>query len=514
MHPLSRIFSGIAARFGASEPVQTKAAVAAPVSSIVPHDFFSAHVSPVEITPVLAWNYYKNIAPFAKVVDLIADSVASLTPLVQVNGVPVDGHPVSNFLMRPGFNRTRRRFIKELTVQYLVTGTAYVHAIGNPAFPPVALDVLKTKFLSTYPGPDMWPDRYLYAEGSRSISFQRNGNPRDPQWVDEQTALAEIIPIYDMDGDRRGIGLPRLNAIRSDIELRLKGIVHNTSVLDKGARLSGILSFRESMTPEQEMAVQQAVGAKMSGAGNAGGVMVTSGGQADFNPLSQSMKDMDFAKLIGIVEDAIASRYNVPVTLFRTEAQTNNNYETAWNVLYDNAILPTFQIVYSGIAQLFAARFGEAIDIVHDSLTAPILARAASARARELFASNLISRNEARQLAGYEPVLGGDIIYGPMGMVPQGEDLFTAVDQALGEDGAPEKPKPRVVHMQQPGAEPANDDSEDDDESRSTGTQTRRKPARKPERAADDEGKAAFGTLFQYAESLDRKAGLMNGHVH
>ena len=441
--------------------------------------------------------------------------MASLTPLVQVDGAPVDRHPVANFLNRPGFNRTRRRFIKELTVQYLVTGTAYMHAIGNVAFPPVALDVLKSKFLSTYPGPDMWPDRYLYAEGTRSISFQRNANPRDPQWVDEQTQLAEIIPIYDMDGDHRGIGLPRLNAIRSDIELRLKGIVHNTSVLDKGARLSGVLSFKEAMSPDQEADVREMFAANAAGHSNAGSVLVTSGGAADFTALSQSMKDMDFAKLIQIVEDAMASRYNVPVTLFRTEAQTNNNYETAWNVLYDQAILPTFQIIFAGIAQLFSTRFGENIEIVHDSLTAPILARAASARARELFAANLVSRNEARQLAGYEPVLGGDIIYGPMGMVPQGEDLFTAVDQALGgeaDEGA--RPKPRVVHMQKPGADPADADSEDDDESRSTDTGTRRKPMKKPERAANDDSKAAFGTLFEFADAVADKRYRMNGHVH
>lgn len=509
MHPLSRLMSGIAARFSAPA-VQTKAAVAAPVSSVAGPNYFAAAVSPVEITPVLAWNYYKNVAPFAKVVDLIADSVASLTPLVQVNGAPVDQHPVANFLTRPGFNRTRRRFIKELTVQYLVTGTAYVHAIGNPAFPPVALDVLKSKFFSTYPGPDMWPDRYLYAEGTRSVSFQRNGNPRDPQWVDEHTGLAEVIAIYDMDGDRRGIGLPRLNAIRSDLELRLKGIVHNTSVLDKGARLSGLLSFKEAMNPEQEADVREMFRANAAGHSNAGSVMVTSGGSAEFTALSQSMKDMDFAKLIQIVEDAIASRYNVPVTLFRTEAQTNNNYETAWNILYDQAILPTFQIVYSAIAAMFSQRFGEAIEIVHDSLTAPILARASSARARELFAANLVSRNEARQLAGYEPALGGDVIYGPMGMVPQGEDLFTAVDQALGgeadDDKPAERPKPRVVHMQKPG----DQGGDEDDESRSTGTGTRRKPAKKPERAADD-GKAAFGALFRFADALESKR---LGHVH
>lgn len=151
------------------------------------------------------------------------------------------------------------------------------------------------------------------------------------------------------------------------------------------------------------------------------------------------MKDMDFAKLIGIVEDSIASRYNVPVTLFRTDAQTNNNYETAWNVLYDQAVLPTYEIITSPLSQLFSLRLKAHIEIKHDSLTSPILARQAVANSIQLHRENLISRNEARQIVGYEPVLGGDTIYGPMGEVPRGEDLFTGIDgqQRDSEQGTP-----------------------------------------------------------------------------
>jgi hypothetical protein len=215
-------------------------------------------------------------------------------------------------------------------------------------------------------------------------------------------------------------------------------------VLDKGARLSGILNFKEALSPEQEESIRNQFQSRVSGVDNAGGIMVTSGGASEFNALSQTMKDMDFSKLIQIVEDAIVSRFNIPVTLFRTEAQTNNNYETAWRVLYDQAILPSFQIVYGSLAAMFTTRLGVKIEIVHDSLTAPVLASAAVGRARELFGANLVSRNEARQIAGYEPVLGGDIIYGSAGLVPQGEDLFTGIEGS--HEGGPGSAAPVVFH--------------------------------------------------------------------
>ena len=391
----------------------------------------SQFLNPQEITPYNAWLLYKSCAPFAKVVNLIADAVASLVPLVEVDGKAVDGHPVGQFMARPGFNRTRRRLIKELTVQYLVTGTAYLHVIGDTNRPPLAFYQLKSRFISHFPGQDSWPDTYAYSEGTRNIRFQRNDSPRDPRYVDETTGLAELVPIYDMDGDYRGVGLPRLNAIKHDVELRLKGIEHNNNVMDNGARLSGILSFKNDLTSEQQQDLLGQFRSAATGAANAGKIMVTAGGESEFLQLSQSVKDMDFANLIRIVEDSIITAYNVPVTLYRPEAQTNNNYQTAWTLFYDEAVLPTFQIVYSSLAHLFSERLGENLEIVHDSLTNAVLAQAASARARELFNAHIISRNEARTIVGYEPALGGDTIYGPMGEVPVAEDFFTGNEEDL-----------------------------------------------------------------------------------
>lgn len=436
-----------------------KSAVAAPISAQPIPPAFGLLLSPQEMTPARSWMLYKNVSAFAKCVDMIADNVASLVPLVQVGGRPVADHEARMLLERPGFNRTRRRLVKELAVQYLVTGTSYLHAYGNPAAMPVALDVLKTQFVKPIPGADGWPESYLYAERTRTITFSRDQNPRDPRYLDmASNGLSELVPIYDMDGDYRGVGLPRLNAIRADVELRMKGVLHNASLLDKGARLSGIASFKDPLDEDQKAAVAEQMRAFVGGYTNAGGIMVTSAGEVDFVSTMQSARDMDFMKLMEAVEDAIAARLNIPVTLFRTSAQTNNNYETAWNVLYDQAVLPTFQIVYQSIAALISERTGEAIEIVHDALTSPILARQASARARELFGGKIITRNEARVIAGYEPVLGGDKILEPMGLVPVAEDMFTEVDAALGQPAKP-KTEPKVVPTRVTGA--ANDDQED-----------------------------------------------------
>lgn len=487
MNPKTSLWSRLTGGWG------SKSAVSVPVSARGLHSPYSFLLNKsAEVTPHDAWYLYKTSAAFAKIIDLIADNVATLTPLVKINGETVDGHIISKFLDRPGFNRTRRRFIKELAVQYLVTGTAYPHVYGNASLFPVAMDVVKSRHITSFPGADGWPESFLFSEMTRSINFVRDENVRDPRYLDSASGYSEIVPIYDLDGDRRGIGLSRLNAIRDEVELRIQGIAHNRGLLEKGARLSGVLSFKDPMDVDQRAAVQAETQAYLSGNG---GVLVTAGGDMDYKPMSQTAKDMDFVKLMAAIEDTIVSRYNVPITLFRTDAQTNNNYETAWNILYDQAVLPCFQVIFQGLAHVFSTRLGVEVELVHDALTNPILARQASARARDLFNGQLISRNEGRDMIGMEPVLGGDTILGPMGMVPVGEDMFTTIDVALGRDELEARNQRLGGGKPPPGGKPASD----------------RKPATdRPEKIADD-NKKSFGAIQSYLTSIAGLTG-MNGH--
>lgn len=489
-----------------ADQIETKAAVPAPINHVA-GGMFQAFLNPQEVTPYVAWQLYRNVAPFAKVVDLIADEVSRLEPMVRIDGEVVEGHFILEFLKRPGFNRTRQRFIKELAVQYLVTGTAYPVAYGNVAVRdlPIAIDIAKSHFVSQVQAADMWPNEYMYAEGTRTQHFTRDtSNPRDFRWFEavEGVALSEIVPIYDMDGDRRGVGLPRLNSIKYDVELRLKGIQHNSSLMDNGGRLSGVLAFKSELNEEQRTYLNDQVQKMMSGAGNAGRIMITGGGDAEFNQLSQSAKDMDFAKLIEIVEDAIVSRYNVPITLFRTTAQTNNNYETAWKFFYNMAMLPCFEVIYSGLAQIFSERLGVQVEIVHNALTNPVLASQALEKATSLYQNKLVSRNEARDIIGMEPVLGGDTIYGSVGDTPQAEDYFT--NHGINEPPAPEDDNSRESYIAaRPMADPVNREAASA-EARAAASNAGKKPDMAKEKADAEKSIKAHGLLLEFADTLGR----------
>jgi len=399
------------------------------------------------LPPALCWRLYKQVSTLAKVVDLIADQAARLGIVIEVDGQPDPEHPFGALLARPGYGRSRRQLIKELAVQQLVSGTGYLHGIGMLDRPPVALDVIKSHFMNPIQGPDMWPSQFRYSEGTRSANFMRDG-AIDLRYTDG--ALNEMVAILDTMGDLRGVGLSRLQAVRSDVDLRLRGTEHNAALMRNGARPSGAFVFKENLTPEQAEDVKAQINAQLGGPGGAGKIGVFGGGEATFQELSKSMRDMDWTNLHRLTDDAIVARYNVPITLFNTDAQTDNNYETAWYMLYELAVLPTAEIITDGLARFASVRYGEDISITIDPLSNEVLSKHAQDRSVRLYAANLVTRNEAREMIGYEETIGGDTFYQSMGLVPAGYDYFT-------DHGSPSPEVAAALGLNPDGSDPAAD---------------------------------------------------------
>ena len=418
--------------------MRTKSAVPAPyAASMVPYNFLAT--SGQQVTTHEAWVLYKSVGTLAKVVDLIADQVSTLRPIINVGGQPIDENaPIYRLLQRPGHGRDRRRLIKEVTVQELVTGTGLLCLFGNVRYAPVTIDMFATRHMTTVEGHDGWPQTYQINEPRRSFVFNRQEWRNDMRYLADE--FSELMVIFDSAGDNKGVGLSRLQAVRTDVDLKLSSLQHNTSLMQRGATLSGILNFKGALSPETAAAIEQDMRRKMTGAANAGGVLLTGGSDVEFKPLMQSNKDMDWANLVNSVDDAIVARYNVPTTLFNNSAQTYDNFRVAWEQFYEQAVLPTFDRVYSALGNALSMRLGQEIVFTHDKLAIETLAAKAVDRATKLSSAQLITTNEARSLVGYEPMIGGDQVLGPPGMEPLYEDVWTDLVAA----GLVDPAKPKV----------------------------------------------------------------------
>jgi HK97 family phage portal protein len=391
------------------------------------------------ITAWQCWDLYQRSSTFAQVVDLISDQVSRIEPVIQVDGKTYEDHPLLEFLQAPGYSRNRTRFVKELTVQQQVTGTGYLTVIGNVNRAPVAFDVSHSSNVVNQQGEDGWPTMISIAEQGNTRNFQRIQNGRtDFRYFNGN--LAELVPIYEMAGIHKGIGQPRLQAIRSEAELRMKGVMHNLSMMDKGARLSGLLTFKDELSTEQKTDIGAQFNATASGAHNAGGVMVTSGGEAGFVPMSVNPRDMDWSNLLVSLDNSIYSRYNVPLAIFNTSSMTYNNVSSAWAQLFENAVVPTFNTIYGAIAANLSLRLGQKITITHDPLSISSLAAQVVDRETKLLGAGIVTPDEARKELGFEPIEGGNRLRVPKNTI----DLQSEI-QAYVESVRMTKPKQLVT---------------------------------------------------------------------
>ena len=425
-----------------------KAAVNAPVEASRPPPRAGAlfGMQDTEMSPRQCWLYYKQNAVVAWTIDLIAVHVSSLGIKIKVNGEVVEGHEVEALLQAPGYNRTRSQFIREIAQQLQATGTGYVVSYGNPKYEPQTFDVLHTRdriIDSKYTG-DGWPTAVRFSEEARQLRFTR-GEGRDPRYFDKRDKFKELITFYEASSDCRGTGLSKLNGVRTEIEVRAMGMEHNRSLLGNGARPSAMVHFKGSLTKEQNETAREQVQNSLTGPNNTGKVGITSGGDGpEIKDLMVNNRDMDYAGLVKMVEESVFSRFGVPAALYSVDAQTHNNYAVAWHMLYDNAVLPLFDTIYTQFARHWSYRTGEQIEIVPDELSSMVLTEKAIERAVKLSEARLVTPNEARKEIGYEPFAGGDSVYDLPGMIPTYQDLYDD-GRTIEHDSSATKPKLKAV---------------------------------------------------------------------
>ncbi|MEL7184620.1 MAG: phage portal protein, partial [Pseudomonadota bacterium] len=88
-----------------------------------------------------------------RAVKLIAEAAASVPYVVGNGQARFDVHPVAAVLGRPNGAQARGEFLEALFGQFLLSGNAFVEAVG-PGGVPVELHVLRSDRMSVVPGAD------------------------------------------------------------------------------------------------------------------------------------------------------------------------------------------------------------------------------------------------------------------------------------------------------------------------------------------------------------------------
>lgn len=364
---------------------------------------------------------YQQNAIVYKCVNEIANGAASIPFKVFQGDMELETHPIISLLNRPNPTEAGIEYFQSLYSYLLLSGNSYALAssVNNV---PSELYMLRPDRMKVVASDTAVPKSYdYYLNGQKVHSY-----PADP--ISGQSEIKHFKMWNPLDDYQ---GLSPLMAAAIDLDQHNMIAKHNVGLLMNGARPSGAIVFKPRdengnslmLSDTQRKQVSDDLGRHFSGTKNAGRPMLLEG-DFDWKEMALSPRDMDFLQHKHMAAKDIALCFGVPSQLIGIpDSQTYANVQEARLALYEETIIPLAKRVQSDLNEWLSPSYGDNIKIVYDIDAIPAMTE----RRRRVYENvtsavreGIISRNEARERLGLEPINGGDEVYIAANLFPLG----------------------------------------------------------------------------------------------
>lgn len=328
-----------------------------------------------------------------RAVRLIAEAASALPLVLQDATRRYESHPALDLLARPNGRDSRAALLEALYGQLLLTGNAYIEAVGGFGLP-AELHVLRSDRMRLVPGSDGWPVGYEYRVGARTHRYDI-GEGASP--------VCHIRSFHPQDDH---YGLSPLQAAAMAVDVHNAATRWSKALLDNAARPSGAIVYSGadgaggSMGDDQYRRLVEEMETQHQGARNAGRPMLLEGG-LDWKPMGFSPSDMEFRQTKEAAAREIATALGVPPMLLGIPGEaTYANYAEANRALYRLTVLPLAARVTGALADWLGDHMGERFDLRPDPDQVPALAAEREAQWRRVGEASFLSDAEKRHLLG------------------------------------------------------------------------------------------------------------------
>ncbi|WP_372613338.1 phage portal protein [Aquicoccus sp.] len=348
--------------------------------------------SPRDMVTLTRTGFAGNPVGF-RCVKLIAEAAAALPLVLEDRETRFDTHPVLGLMRRPNPTQGAGEFLEALYAQLLLTGNAYLEAVGAEGAVPVELYVLRSDRMSLIPGVDGWPVGYEYAVGGRKHRFAVGEGP---------SPICHIKSFHPQDDH---YGLSPMQAAAQAVDVHNSASRWSKALLDNAARPSGAIVYRGaegqgSLSTDQYDRLVSEMESHHQGARNAGRPMLLEGG-LDWKPMGFSPSDMEFQKTKEAAAREIALAFGVPPMLLGIPGDaTYANYQEANRAFYRLTVLPMAQRVAAALIAWLGDFSGERLALKPDLDQVSALSAERDAQWRRVAEADFLSMAEKRRLLG------------------------------------------------------------------------------------------------------------------
>jgi HK97 family phage portal protein len=309
-------------------------------------------------------------------------------------------HPMLDLINRPNPTQSRSEFFQALYQYRLISGNAFIQAVGPNKEAPGELHLLRPDRMAVLAGKAAMPSGYRYTVNSQYTDFP----------VDRLTGRSRILHIKTFHPLNDWYGLSPVEAAAYSIDQHNQAGAWNQALLQNGARPSGALVVKAdsagsgTLSEDQYTRVKMQIDEQFTGSANAGRPLLLEGG-LDWKEMSLSPKDMDFIEAKNSSARDIAQAFGVPPQLLGIPGDnTYSNLQEARLALWEQTVVPMVAATADAMNAWLSGMFGGQFELVPDTDGISALATRNQAIWDRVESASFLTDDEKRAAVGYGPL--------------------------------------------------------------------------------------------------------------
>lgn len=346
--------------------------------------------------------YVRNVVAH-RAITMIAQSAASV-PFLLYSGKgddrqEVKHHPALSLLNRPAPNTSGAEFLENLITYRMISGNAFILAVGPKEQPPLELHLLRPDRVKVIAGKSGMPMGYHY-ETDEKIHYYN---------VHPVTGRSEILHLKTFHPLNDWYGLSPIEAAAYSIDQHNQAGQWNQALLQNGARPSGALIVNTNdaggtLSEDQYRRLKSQMDEQYMGAANAGRPLLLEGG-LEWKEMSLNPKDMDFLNTKHSAARDIALALGVPPQLLGIPGDnTYANLAEARLALWEQTVLPLLENLSGSLTNWLLPMFGGHLSLDYDMDEISALTPRREKIWDRVGNAEFLTTNEKREAVGYSPL--------------------------------------------------------------------------------------------------------------
>lgn len=381
-----------------------------------------------DLAAYVAVQYFCIVAPVDNSITRLFRDVSSVPLLIQDKKEDkfVEGHPLEQLLNNPNFDDTGEQFMQALAAFYLITGDSYIVVNSIDAnSEPRSLFIIPPQDVQINQGAEEAIISYQVNQAATPVLYR--ATPSVDRGVRYLATLpngvvSEIyhaLTLNPLSAWYNIKGRSPLTSLFYELEEYIATNRHNLSRLKRGTTLDGLFKTEDKLTDDQYTALQEHINGYWGGENNAGRPFLLEGG-LEFQANPRENKDMDYSKMKNDLKQIIYNHFSIPLPFVSPETMTLANMEAATLRFYDEGVLPLLNTLLTNLTKFLMPRYqnSETFRIWYNQDTISALEPRRLEQLKVRKELGIFTINELRIMAGYEPIDGGQNIYGQLTQVP------------------------------------------------------------------------------------------------